>query len=119
MSEEEKTEVAEQIVRFKQYGPLIHNGRYYRLSNPMKDKFGIWSFVSEDKKQVLVQGMIFRTEPNMLRYPVRLRGLDPAKKYQLKDTEDVYTGQALMSGGIFLPQAWGDYVPVELYLTEV
>lgn len=119
LSEEEKTEVAEQIVRFKQYGPLIHNGRYYRLSNPMKDKFGIWSFVSEDKKQVLVQGMIFRTEPNMLRYPVRLRGLDPVKKYRLKDTEDIYTGQALMSGGIFLPQAWGDYVPVELYLTEV
>ena len=116
LSEEEKAEVAKQIVRFKQYGPLIHNGTYYRLSNPMKDKFGIWSFVSEDKKQVLVQGMIFRTEPNMLKYPICLRGLDPAMKYRLKDTEDIYTGQALMSGGIFLPQAWGDYVPVELYL---
>lgn len=119
LSEEEKAEVAEQIVRFKKYGPLIHNGSYHRLSNPMEDKFAIWSFVSEDKKQVLVHGMIFRTEANMLRYPVRLRGLDAAKKYRLDETGKIFTGKALMEAGILLPKAWGDYVPVELYFTEV
>lgn len=119
LSEEEKAEVAEQIVRFKKYGPLIHNGSYHRLSNPMEDKFAIWSFVSEDKKQALVHGMIFRTEANMLRYPVRLRGLDGAKQYRLNETGQIYTGQALMEAGILLPKAWGDYVPVELYFTEV
>lgn len=119
LSEEEKAEVAEQIVRFKKYGPLIHNGSYHRLSNPMEDKFAIWSFVSEDKKQVLVHGMIFRTEANMLRYPVRLRGLDAAKKYRLNETGQIYTGKALMEAGILLPKAWGDYVPVELYFTQV
>lgn len=119
LSEEEKAEVAEQIVRFKKYGLLIHNGSYHRLSNPMEDKFAIWSFVSEDKKQVLVHGMIFRTEANMLRYPVRLRGLDAAKKYRLNETGQIYTGKALMEAGILLPKAWGDYVPVELYFTQV
>ncbi len=119
LSEEEKAEVAEQIVRFKKYGALIHNGSYHRLSNPMEDKFAIWSFVSEDKKQVLVHGMIFRTEANMLRYPVRLRGLDAAKKYRLNETGQIYTGKALMEAGILLPKAWGDYVPVELYFTQV
>ena len=119
LSEEEKAEVAEQIVRFKKYGLLIHNGSYHRLSNPMEDKFAIWSFVSEDKKQVLVHGMIFRTEANMLRYPVRLRGLDAAKKYRLNETGQIYTGKALMEAGILLPKAWRDYVPVELYFTQV
>lgn len=119
LSEEEKAEVAEQIVRFKKYGLLIHNGSYHRLSNPMEDKFAIWSFVSEDKKQVLVHGMIFRTEANMLRYPVRLRGLDAAKKYRLNETGQIYTGKALMEAGILLPKAWGDYVPVELYFKQV
>ena len=119
LSEEEKAEVAEQIVRFKKYGLLIHNGSYHRLSNPMEDKFAIWSFVSEDKKQVLVHGMIFRTEANMLRYPVRLRGLDAAKKYRLDETGKIFTGKALMEAGILLPKAWGDYVPVELYFTQV
>lgn len=119
LSESEKAEVAKQIVRFKKYGPLIHNGSYHRLSNPMEDKFAIWSFVSEDKKQVLVHGMIFRTEANMLRYPVRLRGLDAAKKYRLNETGQIYTGKALMEAGILLPKAWGDYVPVELCFTQV
>ena len=119
LSEEEKAEVAEQIVRFKKYGLLIHNGSYHRLSNPMEDKFAIWSFVSEDKKQVLVHGMIFRTEANMLRYPVRLRSLDAAKKYRLNETGQIYTGKALMEAGILLSKAWGDYVPVELYFTQV
>lgn len=119
LSDKDKAEVAEQIVRFKKYGPLIHNGSYHRLSNPTEDKFAIWSFVSEDKKQVLVHGMIFRTEANMLRYPVRLRGLDGTKRYRLNETGQIYTGQALMEAGILLPKAWGDYAPVELYFTEV
>lgn len=119
LSDEEKEEVSRQIQRFKKYGPLIHNGSYYRLSNPMKDKYAVWSFVSEDRKQVLVQGMVFRTEANMMRYPIRLRGLDEKKKYQLEKTDMVYTGKALMGGGILLPWVWGDYAPVELYFTEI
>lgn len=115
LSEEEKETVREQILQFREYGPLIHNGQYYRLSNPMTDKFAVWSFVSEDKQQVLVQGMIFRTEPNMLRYTVQLRGLEADRMYRLRGAEAVYAGSALMAGGILLPQSWGDYTPVELY----
>jgi alpha-galactosidase len=55
----------------------------------------------------------------MLRYPIFLRGLDPDKQYRLKENGDVYSGSALMHGGILLPKAWGDYIPVELYLEEV
>lgn len=119
LTEEEKEEVRDQIKQFKAYGPLIHDGNYYRLSNPMEDNYAIWSFVSKDQKKVLVQGMIFRTEPNMLRYPVHLRGLDAEKHYRLRENGDTYSGSALMAGGILLPKAWGDYVPVELYLEEV
>jgi alpha-galactosidase len=75
--------------------------------------------VSENQSEVLVQGMIFHTEPNMLRYPVHLRGLDAGKNYRLVETDQTYTGLALMEGGILLPRAWGDYIPVELYFTEV
>lgn len=116
LTDREKLAVKEQIRRFKKYGPLIHNGSYYRLSNPMNDKFAIWSFVSENQSDVLIQGMIFRTEANMLRYPIKLRGLCPDKKYVLEGS--VYTGKALMEGGILLPKVWGDYFPVEMYLKE-
>jgi alpha-galactosidase len=116
LSDEEKTEVTKQIERFKTYGPLIHNGDYYRLTNPMTDKSAVWSYVSEDKKKVLVHGVIFRTEPNMIRYTVKLKGLEPAAVYTLRETGQSFTGAALMSGGILLPKSWGDFAPVELYL---
>lgn len=119
LSENEKETVKEQIQRFKKYGPLIHNGNYYRLSNPMNEKYAVWCFVSEDHSEVLLHGMIFHTEPNMLRYPVRLRGLAPDKCYQLNGSSEIYTGRALMEGGILLPWSKGDYFPVEMHFAEV
>jgi alpha-galactosidase len=115
LSPEEKEQVTEQIKRFKEYGPLIRGGDYYRLSNPLQDKFGVWSYVSEDRTEVLVHGVIFRTEPNMLRYPVKLRGLAEDKNYRLQGSGETYSGKALMEAGILLPKSWGDYAPVEMY----
>lgn len=119
LSDDEKEAVKKQIADFKCYNDLIHNGAYYRLSNPVTDKLAVWQYVSEDKSEVLVHGMIYRTEPNMLRYPIRLRGLSEGKSYRLESDGTVYTGRALMNGGILLPRPWGDYVPVELHLTEI
>ena len=116
LSDSEKEQVKNQIVRFKNDGPLIHNGLYYRLSNPITDKFAAWEFVSEDKREVLVGGVVFRTEPNSLQYRIKLRGLMPEAKYRLAESGESYTGTALMSGGILLPKTWGDYVPIEIHL---
>lgn len=118
LSDSEKQEVREQITRFKKYGRLIHNGLYYRLSDPMNDKFAVWEFVSEDKKEVLVNGVIFRTEPNRTQYLIKLRGLLPDADYRLDDSGGVYKGSALMNGGILLPKSWGDNYPIEMHFTK-
>ena len=55
LSDSEKEQVKNQIVRFKKDGPLIHNGLYYRLSNPLTDKFAAWEFVSNEGKSPLSQ----------------------------------------------------------------
>lgn len=118
LSDSEKQEVGEQITRFKKYGRLIHNGLYYRLSDPMNDKFAVWEFVSEDKKEVLVNGVIFRTEPNRTQYLIKLRGLLPDADYCLDNGGGVYKGSALMNGGILLPKSWGDNYPVEMHFIK-
>ncbi len=117
LSQQETLDVRNQIRRYKKYRTLIHNGFYYRLSNPIDDNYAVWSFVSSDRTQVLVQGMIFHTKANVLRTPIKLRGLSPDKKYILESSGQVYTGKALMEGGILLPRSWGDYYPVEMYFT--
>ena len=115
LSHDEKQEVKEQIVRFKKDGPLIHNGLYYRLSDSLNDKYAMWGFVSEDKKEVLVHGVIFRTEPNRTQYLVKLRGLLSDTNYRLAENGEVYKGSALMNGGILLPKSWGDYASIEMH----
>ena len=115
LSHDEKQEVKEQIVRFKKDGPLIHNGLYYRLSDSLNDKYAMWGFVSEDKKEVLVHGVIFRTEPNRIQYLAKLRGLLPDTNYRLAENGEVYKGSALMNGGILLPKSWGDYASIEMH----
>ena len=119
LSDGEKQEVAEQIRQFKTYGPLIHNGKYYRLTNPMAEDTALWEFAAQDGSEVLVQGMLFHAEANVLRRTVQLRGLDAEKRYRLDGTEQVYTGAALMAGGVLLPKAWGDYTPVTMHFSEV
>ena len=119
LSSDEKLQVKEQISKFKQYRGLIHNGKYYRLTNPMTDNLAIWSFVSEDKSKVLVQGMIYSSRSNCVGYVIKLHGLDLDKNYQLSGSNDVFTGKALTYGGIQLPIESGDYFPIELYFIEV
>ena len=117
LSDKEKQEVKKQIVRFKKDGSLIHNGLYYRISDPMTDKFAVWEFVSEDRSEVLVNGIIFRTEPNCTQYIIKLRGLLPEADYRLAENGEVYKGSALMNGGILMPKSWGDYAPVDMHFT--
>ena len=119
LSEEDKKTAAAQIKQFKEYGPLIHGGKYYRLSDPFTENSAFWSFVAQDDSEVLVQGVVFRTAPNMRRKALRLAGLCPESRYQDTASGEIYTGAALMHGGLLLPQTWGDYCPVMFHLKKI
>ena len=119
LSEEEKTVVAKQVTHYKEYQSLIYNGDYYRLANPFEDGMSAWSWISEDKKIILVQGVLFRAKPNVLRKTLRLMGLEAKKNYKIAGTEEVYTVVALMSGGVLLQRAVGDDVSFEIVLEEI
>ncbi len=115
LSDTDLEKIKQDIKDFKKYNKLIHNGDYYRLSNPNDDNFALWEFVSDE--EVLVQGIIFRSEANQLRYNIKLRGLDSDKKY-IDSNNNVYTGSALMNGGILLPKSSGDYYSVMIHLKK-
>lgn len=119
LSEEEKTVVAKQVTHYKEYQSLIYNGDYYRLANPFEDGMSAWSWISEDKKTILVQGVLFRAKPNVLRKTLRLMGLEAKKNYKIAGTEEAYTGVALMSRGVLLQRAVGDDVSFEIVLEEI
>ncbi|MDE5891589.1 MAG: alpha-galactosidase, partial [Acetatifactor sp.] len=116
LSDEEKREVAEQVRSYRESQQLIYEVTYYRLSNPFEEGMAAWSWVSEDKAQVLMQGVVLRAASNILRRRLRLVGLDKCAEYRAVESSESYTGAALMAGGILLPKTIGDDAAFEIHL---
>lgn len=119
LTDDEKENVRTQITNYRKYQPLVFEGDYYRLSDPLKQGLAMWEFVSPDKSEVLLQGVIYRTNSNSLRRTLKLRGLDPEKRYLVTGYGIECTGAALMEGGLLLPETWGDYCAVEIHISTI
>lgn len=122
LSDEEKQEIREQVKEYKQYAPLIQNGLYYRLTNPLEQEVGAWEFVSEDASEVLLNAVVLSIHGNMAVNYVRMKGLEPDCMYQEGKSGKVYASDALMETGIPLPvQAaqMGEYCAYQLYFTKL
>ena len=104
----------------KQYHELYdvtHFGDLYRLVSPFEGdrSRSAWMQVSEDKREAVVTLVIIRTHQGQRQY-LRLRGLDPAKKYRDVATEKVYSGALLMNAGLNLNTVIGDAASILIHL---
>ncbi len=118
LSEEEKEEVREQVRQFKKYAPLIYHGDYYRLSDPFRDAFGAWMFVSEDRSSALLSAVMLEIHGNMPVQYVRLKGLKPEAVYEDARSHQCYLGAALMNAGLPLPVRLEEYAAYQIELNE-
>lgn len=119
LNEEERDIIRKQIQTYKKYEMLICQGDYYRLSNPFEDEYVAWMFVSNDRKEVLVNAVRLDIEGNMPVTYVKLKGLDPEAMYIDDAAGRVYTGAALMKAGMPLPFPKAEYEAYQIALTEV
>ena len=109
VSEVEKNTIKEQIKTFKKEAELIHNGLYYRLSDPYKDPVAAWEFVSKDGDEVLVNVVCLKMHGNMQPLYVRFKGLNENVTYKDVKTGKIYPAEALMNIGMpFMPEL-GEY----------
>jgi alpha-galactosidase len=120
MSAQEKEEVKEQVRQYKEYAELIQKGDYYRLSNPFRDIYAAWEFVSETKERALLNVVMLENHGNMPISYVKLKGLSLQGIYKERKTGKTYSGAALMKAGIPLPMPTGDYASyqMEFVMTE-
>ncbi len=117
LSEEEKEQVKEQIRLYKEYETLIGNGDYYRLSNPFKDAYAAWMFVSKDRRTVLLHVVMLENHGNMTVSYVKLKDLLPDASYEEKESKRCYQGSALMQAGIPLPVEMKEYPAYQFLFT--
>lgn len=120
LNEEEREKVKEQIVFFKKYYDLIHEGDYYRLTEVGKrTDLAAWQFVSKDKSESLICTVMLQAKANPPFLRLRVRGLKEESLYHMEGTETFYKGSALMHAGINLPVVYGDYQNVNFVFQEV
>lgn len=119
LSEEEKQEIREQIRVYRQYAPLIMNGRYYRLTNPFEQETGAWEVVSEDGSEVLVSAVLLEVHGNMTVNYIRLKGLSENSLYREQKSGKIYAAEALMEAGIPLPAEMGEYRAYQMYFVRI
>ncbi len=118
MDQEEKDAAKVQTAQFKDAEELVQQGDYYRLSAPGDRSNSVfWEFVSKDKRDVLVAGVVLRSEVNPPVNLLRFRGLKPGLIYRERESKDEFSGAVLMKAGLALPVTSEDYESV-LYRFE-
>lgn len=120
ITEEEKACVREQIDTFHRLWSVIHNGDYYRLTDPCGGtELAAWEFAMPDKSEALLNVVTQNSHGNPAAVRVRLKGLNGEALYRDQETGRTYYGSALMNGGILLPQMSGEYRAWQLHLKQV
>ena len=119
LSEEEKEEIKGQVKQYKKYASLIREGEYHRLSDPFRDPYGAWMFVSEDRSRALVSWVMLEIHGNMPVSYLKLKGLKPEALYEDAGSGSRYYGSALMNAGIPMPVRLGEYLAYQMELNEV
>lgn len=100
LSDENKEEVRRQIADYHKFYDLIHYGDLYRLEYPTDDpQRCAWEFAAPDKSEALLT-VVTNLRPLHAVHVIRLRGLDPDKRYRDEEDGRVYSGAALMRAGI-------------------
>lgn len=102
LTNDEKTEIKQQILFVKEYQELIFNGDFYRLFSPFEENETAWMVVSKDKKEALVGHYRVLAGPNPPYKRLRLQGLLENSAYTVNDEKQIRYGSDLMNVGLVL-----------------
>ena len=115
MTDEEKALCKQAISDYKNIRKVVQFGDLYRLHSPYSgDNLASLMYVTEDKNDAVFYWYKTETFVNQHLPRVKMRGLDPEKKYTIHELNSidntpldcegkVYTGKYLMSNGLELP----------------
>ena len=110
ISQEDRDMIPKQIAMYHKYNDLVRSGDYYRIANfSENNSFDSYEVVSKDKKEVLITCIQVLGRPNYHSRRIKLKGLIADAMYRNEDTNEVYSGGALMYAGMNVTNLHGDY----------
>ena len=118
LSEEDKAEARRQIAVYNENWELFQSGSYYRLNSPMENHdYTAWSYVSKDQRKASLSVIYTDLHGNPKPVRVKLKGLKKDASYDVDGT--VYTGAALMRGGLLIPKPSCNYDSYMVCIHEI
>ena len=118
LSEEDKAEARRQITVYNENWELFQSGSYYRLNSPMENHdYTAWSYVSKDQRKASLSVIYTDLHGNPKPVRVKLKGLKKDVSYDVDGT--VYTGTALMRGGLLIPKPACNYDSYMVCIREI
>lgn len=100
MSDEELSEVKEQIKFEKEMRSLMRTGDFYRILSPYETNYCSWEVVSKDKNTVFLFACKILAAAQTKNACIKLQGLRADVKYRNTVTGKLYSGDMLMNKGI-------------------
>jgi len=108
--QEDRDMIPKQVEMYHKFNDLIREGDLYRIGNVFENpEFDCVEYVSKKKDEVLVTFVQVLARPNHRSRRIRLKGLNKDSYYRDQETNKVYSGAALMNGGILIPVMGGDF----------
>jgi alpha-galactosidase len=110
ISQEDRDMIPKQIAMYHKYNDLVRSGDYYRIANfSENNSFDSYEVISKDKKEVLITCIQVLGRPNYHSRRIKLKGLIEHAMYRNEETNEVYSGGALMHAGMNVTNLHGDY----------
>jgi alpha-galactosidase len=114
LSENDRKFCQEAVSNYNGFKDIIWQGDQYRLVNPHVNDMASMMYVSKDKTRAVMFSFFVSNRQRLTTdvEPIRMKGLDPAKKYTVEETNrypgartlpnggKVYSGDFLMKAGI-------------------
>ena len=96
---------------YHKYNDLVREGDYYRIASYRENhKYDCFLVAAKDKSEALMTFVQVQCVPTFHGKKIKLQGLEEKAVYRLEGTQDRFTGEMLMKGGLVIDFEQGDAV---------
>ena len=116
---EELSAMKEQILAYREMADLVLQGDLYRTDDPFCSNYAGFLLVSKDKTEAIFTAYRRLVIPAGETKRFCLQGLDPARRYEVREMNGTFAGSTLMNVGIPVPFAYCDFTSYVYHIRAV
>lgn len=119
LSDADLEEIRQQIALYRTIQPLVMQGDFYRLTNPLTENLYGWELAAKDGSEAFACFVLTMAEQYGRKQLVRFEGLEPNALYRERRSGACYTGDILMYMGIALDLSEGDFQSATFHFQRI